>query len=284
MRSYLFVPADSERKLARGKASGADALLLDLEDSVAVENRAAARKLARAYLESEAAKPARYVRINPLSSGVALDDLVAVVPGAPDGIMLPKCTPDDVRTVDHYLSALELAAGLPVGKIRIVAIATETPQAVFTLGGYAGCSARLHGLTWGAEDLATCIGAHNRKPDGTYDDVFRLARSLCLLAASSAGVIPIDTVYTDFKNLSGLREECLAARRAGFLGKLAIHPDQVAVMNEAFSPTEAEIAWARTVKDAFAKNPGAGTIGIDGKMIDRPHLVLAERVLKQVRT
>ena len=187
MRSMLFVPADSERKLARGLDSGADALILDLEDSVAAPNRPTARKLAREFLEAHGPEQIRrYVRVNPLASGLALDDLAATVAGRPDGILLPKCTPEDVRTADHYLSAFEAAAGTPVGNIRIIAIATETPAAVFALGGYRGASARLEAITWGAEDLAACIGGNNRTIEGDYDGPYKLARSLCLLAASAA--------------------------------------------------------------------------------------------------
>lgn len=280
IRSFLFVPADSERKLARGLDSGADALILDLEDSVAAANRAAARVLARAFLDRHGSdRIARYVRINPLASGLALDDLAATVAGRPDGILLPKCTPDDVRTADHYLSAFEAAAGHPVGGTRIVAIATETPAAVFALGHYAGCSPRLESITWGAEDLAACIGGNNRTADGAYDGPYRLARSLCLLAASAAEVQALDTIYTDFRDPEGLRAECIAARRSGFTGKMAIHPAQLTTINEVFSTSAEEREWAERVIAAFAENPGAGTLALDGRMIDKPHLVLARRLL-----
>jgi citrate lyase subunit beta/citryl-CoA lyase len=280
MRSFLFVPADSERKLARGPQSGADALILDLEDSVVPVNRPAARLRARGFLDATgAAAFQRWVRVNPLASGVALDDLAAVTPGRPDGILLPKCVPDDLRALDHYLSAFEAAASLPIGAIRVVAIATETPAAMFALGHYAGVSPRLAGITWGAEDLAACIGGVNRRADGAYDDVYRLARALCLLAASAAGVEPIDTIYTDFRDEAGLAVECAAARRSGFTAKMAIHPSQLAVINRAFAASDDELAWARRVVELFAKNPEAGTIALDGKMIDRPHLTLARRLL-----
>jgi citrate lyase subunit beta/citryl-CoA lyase len=280
MRSMLFVPADSERKLARGLESGADALILDLEDSVAAANRPTARRLAREFLEAH--RPdgiLRYVRINPLASGLALDDLAATVAGRPDGILLPKCLPEDVRTLDHYLSAFEAAAGTSVGNIRIVAIATETPQAVFALGGYAGVSPRLEAITWGAEDLSACLGGNNKTIDGEYDGPYRLSRSLCLLAAAAAGVVAIDTIYTDFKDPEGLKAECLAARRSGFAAKMAIHPAQLAAINEAFSVSAEERHWAEQVIAAFAANPDAGTLALDGKMIDKPHLVLARRLL-----
>ncbi|MGE5088351.1 MAG: HpcH/HpaI aldolase/citrate lyase family protein [Candidatus Levyibacteriota bacterium] len=280
MRSLLFVPADSERKLAKGRESGADALILDLEDSVAAERRPEARRIARDFLAAAGSGgQRRYVRINPLVDDTPLADLAAVMPARPDGIMLPKATPELVRVLSHYLAAFEAAAGSPAGSTRIVAIATETPGAVFELGGYRGASPRLEALTWGAEDLAAVIGCVNRTPEGDYEDVFRLARSLCVLAASAAGVTPIDTVFTDFRDERSLEAECAATRRMGFTAKMAIHPAQVAAINRAYSASAEEIAWARKVVEAFAANPGVGTIGIDGKMIDRPHLVLAQRVL-----
>lgn len=280
IRSFLFVPADSERKLAKGLESGADALILDLEDSVAAANRPTARKLARDFLDAHgSAKIARYVRINPLASGLALDDLAATVAGKPDGILLPKCTPEDVTTSDHYLSAFEAAAGNPVGTIRIVAIATETAEAVFALGRYGGSSPRLEAITWGAEDLSACIGGNNRTVDGAYDGPYQLARSLCLLAASAAGVDALDTIYTDFRDIGGLEAEAVAARRSGFTGKMAIHPAQLATINEVFSTSAEEREWAERVIAAFAANPNAGALALDGKMIDKPHLVLARRLL-----
>jgi citrate lyase subunit beta / citryl-CoA lyase len=280
MRSLLFVPADSERKLGRGLESGADALILDLEDSVAAPNRPMARRLAREFLETYGSERIRrYIRINPLASGLALDDLAATVVGRPDGILLPKFTPEDVRTADHYLSAFEAAAGAPVGAIRIIAIATETPAAVFALGGYKGISPRLEAITWGAEDLSACIGGNNRTIDGDYDGPYKLARSLCLLAASAAEVVAIDPIYTDFKDPEGLKAECAAARRSGFVAKMAIHPAQLATINEAFSVSASERDWAQRVVAAFAANPDAGTLALDGKMIDKPHLVLARRLL-----
>jgi len=284
LRSLLFVPGDSERKLSRAPQSGADALILDLEDSVVPANRPLARRQTRDFLESTGSVEfRRYVRINPLSSGVALDDLAAVVGGRPDGILLPKCDPEDLKTLDHYLSALETVSTFPPGGIRVIAIATETPAAIFALGGYRGVSQRLEAITWGAEDLAACLGGNNRRADGDYDDVYRLARSLCLLGAAAAGVIPIDTIYTDFKDEAGLLAECVAARRSGFSAKMAIHPGQVPVINQAFAASQEELAWARKVVRAFAENPEAGTMAIDGKMIDKPHLTLAQRLLDEGR-
>jgi len=284
LRSLLFVPGDSERKLSRAPQSGADALILDLEDSVVPANRPLARRQTRDFLESTGSVEfRRYVRINPLSSGVALDDLAAVVGGRPDGILLPKCDPEDLKTLDRYLSALETVSTFPPGGVRVIAIATETPAAIFALGGYRGVSQRLEAITWGAEDLAACLGGNNRRADGVYDDVYRLARSLCLLGAAAAGVIPIDTIYTDFKDEAGLLAECVAARRSGFSAKMAIHPGQVPVINQAFAASQEELAWARKVVRAFAENPEAGTIAIDGKMIDKPHLTLAQRLLDEGR-
>jgi citrate lyase subunit beta / citryl-CoA lyase len=284
LRSLLFVPGDSERKLSRAPQSGADALILDLEDSVVPANRPLARRQTRDFLESAGSVEfRRYVRINPLSSGVALDDLAAVVGGRPNGILLPKCDPEDLKTLDHYLSALETVSMLPPRSIRVIAIATETPAAIFALGGYRGVSPRLEAITWGAEDLAARLGGNNRRADGVYDDAYRLARSLCLLGAAAAGVIPIDTIYTDFKDEAGLRAECAAARRSGFTAKMAIHPAQVPVINQAFAVSHEELVWARKVVRAFAENPEAGTIAIDGKMIDKPHLTLAHRLLDEGR-
>jgi citrate lyase subunit beta / citryl-CoA lyase len=191
--------------------------------------------------------------------------------------------PEDLRTADHYLSALETVAGIALGTIRVVAIATETPAALFTLGGYAGLSGRLEAITWGAEDLAACLGGSNRRADGVFDDAYRLARALCLVAASAAGVMPLDTIYTDFRDDAGLAAECAAARRSGFTGKMAIHPAQVTVINRAFAPSEEELAWARQVVALFAANPDAGTIALDGKMVDRPHLTLARRLIGSAR-
>ena len=280
MRSLLFVPADSERKLARAPQSGADALILDLEDSIVPAQRGPARSRARAFLEATRSAPfQRWVRVNPLASGAALDDLAALAAGRPDGILLPKCVPEDVRTLDHYLAAFEAAVAIAAGSIRVIAIATETPAAMFLMGGYAGASPRLAGITWGAEDLAAAIGGSNRRRDGVYEDAYRLARSFCLLAAAAAAVAPIDTIYTDFKDAEGLAAECAASRRAGFTAKMAIHPAQIAVINTAFTASGEELAWARKVVALFAANPDAGTIALDGRMIDRPHLTLARRLL-----
>jgi citrate lyase subunit beta/citryl-CoA lyase len=282
-RSWLFVPGDSERKLAKGAASAADALIVDLEDSVAQPNLPAARALTAAFLAAHGARERQqlWVRVNALSSGLALHDLASVVAAGPDGIVLPKAEgAADVATLGHYLSALEVAAGRAEGATRVLVVATETPAALFTLGSYTSAGARLAGLTWGAEDLAASLGAaSNRAEDGAYEFTFQLARSLCLAAAAAAGVAPVDTVFTDFRDPAGLQREAVAARRAGFVGKLAIHPDQVETINRAFTPDAAEVAHAERVVAAFAAHPESGVVAIDGKMIDMPHLKQARRLL-----
>jgi citrate lyase subunit beta/citryl-CoA lyase len=280
MRSFLFVPADSDRKLARGPESGAAALILDLEDSVALDRKPIARELAAAWLRSRTAPPQAWVRINALDSGLAMADLAAIVAARPDGIVLPKCaSAADLARLDAALSALEAREGLPDRSIPVMPLVTETPAAMFALGGYAGAP-RLAALTWGGEDLAAALGARaNRLPDGSWDDPYRLARALTLIAAGAAGVPAIDTVYADVRDLEGLRAECEAGRRMGFAGRMAIHPAQVAVIEQAYAPTEAERAWAERVIAAFDAAPGAGVVSLDGRMLDRPHLVQARRLL-----
>lgn len=281
-RSWLFVPGDSERKLAKAAGSGADALILDLEDSVAAANLPAARRLVAAFLRA-ATRPDQqvWVRVNALDTPHALADLTAVVPAGPFGIVLPKAAgAADAAILGHYLSALEVAAGAEAGGTGIAVIATETPAALFSLGGYAGAGPRLAAITWGAEDLAAALGAtSNRVEGGGYEFTYLLARSLCLAGAVAAGVAPIDSVFTDFRDGEGLDREARAARRAGFTGKLAIHPDQVAVINRAFTPDAAEIAHAARIVTAFEAQPGMGAVGLDGKMIDMPHLKQARRIL-----
>ncbi|MGI4801182.1 MAG: HpcH/HpaI aldolase/citrate lyase family protein [Janthinobacterium lividum] len=283
LRSMLFVPGDSERKLAKGAGSAADALILDLEDSVAAERTAIAREMVRSYLDTHPDREERqlWVRINPLSTPAGLLDLAAVVGGRPDGILLPKPeSAADVVMLDHYLRALETRDGVPLGSTSIIPIATETAGALFTLGSYAGCSPRLVGLTWGAEDLAAVLGAStNRAPGGGFAYPYEMARALCLAAAVSAGVQPLDTVYADFRDLAGLATDAQASRHSGFLGRMAIHPDQVAVINDAYTPAAAEVAHAQRVVDAFAAAPGTGVVGLDGTMLDMPHLKQARRVL-----
>ena len=285
MRSLLFVPGDSEKKMAKGAACAADGLILDLEDSVAPENRAVGRQLTRAFLERSDVPNLRYVRINPLESPDALADLAAVVGGAPDGVMLPKCAGvEQVAQLDHYLSALEAREGLAPGGISILPIITETAAAMFSTHTYQQAGPRLTGLMWGAEDLSADLGASRKRlTDGQYDEPYRLARTLTLLAAHAAGVIPFDTVYVDFRDAAGLEAECLEGRQMGFLGKAAIHPDQVEIINRAYSVTAEEEAWAEKVVRVFAENPGMGVIGLDGVMLDRPHLRQAERLLARAK-
>jgi citrate lyase subunit beta/citryl-CoA lyase len=281
-RSLLFAPADSERKMEKASASGADVVILDLEDSVSAAQKPIAREMAQALLKANPDRSKRqlWVRINPISEPLGLLDLAGVVGGAPDGIMLPK--PDsgaDITTLCHYLSALEAAHGLPQGGIKIIPVATETAKAMFALGTYVGASPRMTLMTWGAEDIAAVVGASaNRDADGRYDPLYELARTLCLAGAAAADAAPIDTVYVNFRNPAGLEEECQRVRRAGFQGKIAIHPDQIPIINAAFTPTAAEIAHAEKIIDAFDSNPALGTVGIDGKMYDMPHLKLARKV------
>jgi len=282
MRSLLFVPGDSDKKLDKGVTSGADALIVDLEDSVSTDRKAAARATALAFLQgAKRGGQKLLVRINALDTGLTDDDLDAIVPGRPDAIMLPKAAGGESVTHLHAkLSAREAIAGLPDGGIAIVALATETAASLFTTGTYSGSSPRLTALTWGAEDLSAELGAEaNRDTAGRFLDPYRLARTLCLAGAAAAGVAAIDTVYVDFRNDTGLRRECEEARRDGFIAKMAIHPAQVAAINEVFTPTPDAIAHARSIIDAFAAQPGAGVVGIGGKMYDRPHLVRAKVLL-----
>lgn len=285
LRSWLFIPGDSEKKLGKVDACGADAVILDLEDSVAAANKPAGRALVAAFV-GERPRGARasqlWVRINPFDSGLALDDLVAVVGAAPDGIMLPKCDgPGDIRRLSHYLDALEAQAGVAPGSTKIVPVATETAAAPFTLGDYAGAGLdRLLGLTWGAEDLSAALGASsNLDSTGGWALTYRLVRSLTLLGAKAAGVQAIDTLYVDFRDEAGLRESSRAARAEGFTGRLAIHPAQVAAINASFLPSADEIAHAERIVAAFAATPGVGTVGLDGRMVDLPHLKQAEGLL-----
>jgi citrate lyase subunit beta/citryl-CoA lyase len=282
MRSLLFVPGDDERKIAKGLASAADALILDLEDAVAPQRKAAARELCAATLASEGARKKLFVRINALETDEALLDLAAIVRGRPFGVMLPKCRRgDDVRLVGHYLTALEAREGLTAGEIRVLPIVTETGTAMFGLGSYDQPSIpRLYGMLWGGEDLAADVGAiTNRGDDGRYAAPYQLARSLCLFAATAASVIAVDAVYTNFRDTSGLKKEAAEALRSGFSAKAAIHPDQIEPINEAFTPSAADVESARRVIAAFDASPGAGVASVEGRMLDRPHYRTAQRVL-----
>lgn len=283
LRSLLFVPADSERKLAKSLDSAADVLILDLEDSVAASRKVDARAMAAEYIAAHAAAhPASlFVRINPLDTAWAMGDLAAItVPGLA-GIVLPKMrSAADIVRLGHGLDALEARAGVTAGSVRIVPVATETPQAMLAMQGLSAPLPRLAGITWGAEDLSAAVGAiSNRDEDGSYAPLYAWAASLCLCAAAAAGVPAIDTVHTDFRDPAGLAAACRASRRRGFRGRIAIHPDQVPIINEAYTPTEAELAHARRIVEAFAAQPDAGTLSIDGSMVDLPHLTQARRTL-----
>jgi citrate lyase subunit beta/citryl-CoA lyase len=284
MRSMLFLPADSEKKIAKGEGTNADGLILDLEDSVAPSRKEEARRLARAYLDARplgARGKKLLVRINPLDGAMTLDDLAAVVGGAPDYVLLPKYrTREDVIRLDHYLSALEVREGVPRGHIRILVIGTETGQGVLNLAGLTGASPRLAYVSWGEFDLSADVGAETHLlPDGTWDDLFRTARALCLAAAASAGIEPCNTVFTDYKDDAGLETAALGARRAGFTCMMAIHPNQVDTINRVFSVGEKELEWSRRVVEAFDASPDVGVVGLDGIMLDKPHYTQAKRII-----
>ncbi|TPG40653.1 CoA ester lyase [Sphingomonas koreensis] len=269
LRSLLFVPGDRPDRMEKALGSGADALILDLEDAVAPAAKPAARAAVAAFLQRDRAVTL-FVRVNPLGGGLIDDDLSAVLPHAPDGIVLPKAEGG------ASLAALARLSG----GAKILPVATETPAAIFALGSYAGVTDRLAGLTWGAEDLPAAIGAAtSREADGSYTAPYQLARSLTLFGAHAAGVPAIETVYPDFRDLDGLAVYAARGRRDGFTGMMAIHPAQVPVINQAFTPSDEEIDQARRVVDAFAANPGAGVLNLDGTMIDAPHLKAAQALL-----
>jgi citrate lyase subunit beta / citryl-CoA lyase len=285
MRSFLFVPADSERKLAKGPQSGADGLILDLEDSVAADRKPVARDMALAYLRSNDRKgPKLYVRINALDTGLTLDDLAIVMQGKPDGIVFPKCVGQaDLDLLANYLDAFEARESIARGTTKILTIATESAAAILALTAAPARHARLIGHSWGGEDLMADLGALAKGPaPGVYDDTFRLARTINLMASVAAGVAAYDTVYPDIRNTEGLRAEAQDARRMGYGGKIAIHPDQVAIIHEVFTPSDAEIAWSRRVIETFESNPSSGVLTLDGKMLDKPHLTLARRMLARL--
>src|SRR3990167_7475610 len=281
MRSWLFAPGDSERKMAKASASEADVVLLDLEDSVLPDNKPTARELGREFLGARPDKRRIWVRINPVSGAEAAADLDAIMQAAPGGLMLPKAEGrGDIEALDLMLTQHEIAHDLTLGSTMIAALVTETPRAVFLTGDYTGDypgSKRLAAMSWGAEDPSSALGASvQHRPDGSYMPTYELARSLCLLGAVAAGAVPVETVMPDFRDLDGLRERALMVRGQGYRGMLAIHPDQVPVINAAFTPTEAEIAHARAVVQAFADNPGKGTVALNGAMVDIPHLRLGQ--------
>lgn len=284
-RSWLFAPGDSERKMEKATAGPADIVIFDLEDAVAEEEKPRAREMISAFLaaQPEQDRSRLWVRVNPLDGPHTLADLAAVIPSRPGGIMLPKSRGrEDVELLNNYLSALEVSSGIEQGSTRVIVLVTETADAMFTTGTYKDAP-RVVAVTWGAEDLADAVGAsENRNPDGGYGFTYELARSLCLLGASAAGVAPIETIQGDFRDLEGLRARAEKVRRDGYRGMLAIHPAQVDVINEAFTPGAEEIAAAQEVVDLFAANPGVGTIGYKGAMLDRPHLARAQALLALV--
>ncbi len=282
-RSWLFAPGDSEKKMTKAMEGEADIVLIDLEDAVAPDAKAAARPMVHDFIAANPDQRGRlWVRINPLDGPHTLDDLVAIMPARPGGIMLPKVYGrQDVETLDRYLEALEVANGIEQGSTPVIVLITETAEAMFHTGDYKGAP-RVVALTWGAEDLADSIGASsNRNADGSYSFTYELARSLTVLGAATAGVTAIETISADFKDLEALKARAEKVRRDGYRGMMAIHPAQVPVINEAFTPTEAEIAEAQEIVDIFAANPGVGAIGWKGGMLDRPYLARAERLLRQ---
>ncbi len=286
MRSLLFVPGDSERKLEKGFSAGADVVIVDFEDSVSPDNKPLARRLAPDIIRAKrGGGPLVYVRVNDLTAGLTDEDLAAVVPARPDGIMLPKSQGGaDVQHLATKLRVAEIENGLPDGGIKIIPIITETGSATLSTATYPNASPRLTGLTWGAEDLSAVVGARaTRDEHGRYTDVFRYARAVTILAASAADVPAIDTVFVNFRDLEGLRADCLEAERDGFTAKLAIHPAQVLVINEVFTPSAQAVAHAQALVAAFAAAGNPGVVGIDGQMFDIPHLKRAERLLARAR-
>ncbi len=277
LRSLLFVPGDRPERMDKALRSGADAVILDLEDSVALSHKAQARDTVAEFLLRTAAVVPRFVRINPLSSGFAEADLEAVMTARPDGLVLPKSVgAESVRELDRRLAAS--GADLP----PILPLATETPQALFGLADYGAVARRLVGLAWGVEDLSAAVGAASaRESDEQYTEPYRWVRSLTLFAAAAANVAPIDTVFPAFQNLSGLAQYARCGMRDGFAGMLAIHPTQVAVINEAFTPSAQSLERARAVVALFAANPGAGVLAFKGVMVDAPHLKQALRLLSR---
>jgi citrate lyase subunit beta/citryl-CoA lyase len=288
MRSLLFVPATGGAMLDKAMASGADGVILDLEDSITPERKGQARAAAVEFLKSVTGKkdrPRLLVRINGLDTGLTDADLDAVLPGKPDIIVFPKA--EGAATVVHLdatLTAREAICGLPEGSVKILAQAVESAAGLFAAGTYRGSSARLMGMTWGPEDISAELGAEaNRDADGLLTEPYRLARNLCLYGAAAARLPAIETIYADFRNVEGLRRDTIEARRDGFSARLAIHPAQVPVINEVFTPSAEQIEKAKVVVAAFAAQPDAGAVGIGGKMFDRPHLIKAQRLLAQLK-
>lgn len=282
LRSLLFVPGDSDRKFAKACGTQSDVLILDLEDAVAPAQKEEARARVAGWIkQSETVAAQLFVRVNPLDSGLIEQDLGSVVRPGLAGIVVPKSNgAHDVVTIATMIDELERRAGMDAGIIKIIVVATETPAAMFALGSYAPPHPRLLGLTWGAEDLGAAIGASsNKEADGAWTFPYQVARAQCLFAAAAAEVTPIDTLYADFRDTKGLEADCRKARRDGFLGRIAIHPDQVETINRCFSPSAEDVIDARRIVAAFAAQPDAGTLGIDGKMYDIPHLKAAQKTL-----
>lgn len=289
MRSWLFAPGDSEKKMGKAEASPADIALFDLEDSVSPENKPAARLMASEQIADSTNAKRLWVRINPISTADCVADLAAIIPSRPGGVFLPKAEgAADITQLHHYLTALEAANGIPLGRTLVAALVTETAAAMFRTGEYAGHypgRERLVAMSWGAEDLSAALGAREQRgADGEYAHTYEMARSLCLIGASAAGVAAIETVQPEFRDLEALEKRARGVRAAGFRGMLAIHPAQVDPINAAFTPSAEELAHAKAVVQAFADHPGAGVVALDGAMLDRPHLALAQRLLAEAGT
>ena len=279
LRSPLFAPGDSARKMEKALAGPSDAVILELEDSVAAPAKPQARQMAAEALRTST-RPGRIVRINPPGTEWYLADLAAIVPAHPDAIMLPKCaSAADLLALDHHLEVLEVAAGISPGSIGVLPIATETTASVLALPSMLTGARRLIGVAFGAEDLSADLGISPRLPDLSYPAPIAAARAQVLLAAAAAGIVAIDTPFPDPRNPGGLAAETATAAADGFGGKLCIHPDQVEIVNATFTPSPELLDWARRVVAGFAANPNSGVFSMDGKMIDRPHLRLAERLI-----
>ncbi len=285
LRSMLFIPGDSDKKLSKGDESGSDAIILDLEDAVAHENKKLARQKVAGYLKArprESRSVKIFVRVNPLDSEFCAEDIAAIVACQPDGIMQPKAvTPKDVSIMSAMIDQAEQTSGIERGSVKILPLTTETAQAPFHLGEYAAADLpRMIGMSWGAEDLSAALGAStNLDASGQWAFTYKMVRSMMLMAARACDVQPIETLYADFRDMDGLAKSCRQARAEGFVGRLAIHPAQVSVINDGFTPSDEEISYAKCVVDAFAANPGVGTVGLDGKMLDVPHLKQAKQTL-----
>jgi citrate lyase subunit beta/citryl-CoA lyase len=288
MRSWLFVPGDSEPKLDKAAGLGADVVIVDLEDAVAPPAKPQARLLAKAWLQGQSdagTGPSRWVRINPLDTPLWREDIAAVMPGLPHGIVVPKAAgPDQLQMLAAELDLLEQRHGAPAGSTRILPLVSETPAASLGIAAYATATLpRLAGLTWGAEDLSAAIGASRKRDEqGRWTDAFRFVRAQVLLAAHARQVMAVDTLHAEFRDIDGLARAAAESYADGFTGMLAIHPSQVPVINAAFTPGEAEIAEARAIVNAFSAHPGAGALSLDGRMIDQPHLTQARRLLARL--